>query len=120
MFNLSRFTDKVDPNQGTIDIVISDHNLFFNTTEPLVIDRFVVKDTEFALHRTKDMMLVFSHTNQKHGKRISQLNLQDVGNAQKHKLTLTWSDDEVRLYMGALGTKSGKLIIGDFKKITVP
>ncbi len=111
-----KFNDKINPKQGTIDIT-THYNFFAVDSRIIIIDKFKIQDTVFALYRTTDMMLIFSHTSPNHGQRLSKLNLHDVGNAQKYKVTITWSDDTVILYMGALGVKSGKLIIGDFEKI---
>ena len=117
MSRLSEFKDKINPKQGTIEFNISNENLFSDNSQTKIIDEVLVHDTKFALHRTKDMMLIFSHTSPDHGRRLSKLNLDDVGNAQRYSITFTWSDDKVILYIGAFGVESRGLIIGDFEKI---
>jgi len=105
--------NQVDPNLGTLTFWIMNHNLFSREGEVGLFE-FKVDDIEFLLKRNPKMELIFQHSNSKNGTRISKLDLNKVGDAEKHFVCLTWSDKEVNLSMCAEGKK---LVNGVFEKI---
>lgn len=112
-----KFKDNVNPNVGSFTFKVSNHNLFQPTPGPMNIARTIVKDTEFSLQRESNMMLVFQHVNPTTGTRISRLDINEVGEAKQHVFILTWSEKDIRVYMGMTNPPGRKIVQGDFQKV---
>jgi len=103
----------LNSDKGTMMFWVTNSNLLTKGGE-MTVYQSKVEDTEYLIKRDRDMNLIFQHNSPKYGKRISQLNLNQVEKGKHHIIIFSWSPKEVKLHMAL---KKGKIINGTFKKI---
>ncbi|NMG83273.1 MAG: hypothetical protein GIS02_03585 [Methanosarcinales archaeon] len=103
--------EKVDEKEGTLEFRITKGNLMNTSLENVLFFDIQVRDSRFALHRDKNVDLVFTHWNTKMGIRVAKINIREFSADGGLFIALTWSGKESYLYAGeegGLNLKSSK------------
>jgi len=103
--------DKIDEKEGTLEFRITKGNLMDTSLENVLFFDIQVGESRFALHRDKNLELVFTHWNIKAGIRVAKVNIRGLNADKGLFIALTWSEKESYLYVGeegGLNLKSSK------------
>ncbi|MCL0089771.1 hypothetical protein M1O54_05415 [Dehalococcoidia bacterium] len=95
--------DRIDEKEGTLEFRITDGNLMDTSLENVLLFDVQVGESRFALHRDKNLHLIFTHWNIKTAIRVARVNIREFNADKGLFIALTWSGEENYLYVGEEG-----------------
>ncbi len=113
MYNPLRIpVEQLNEQEGTVEFVVSESNLFDEGTPLIRILEIAKGQTVFILERDSDFNLRFIQSNPSYETKTAKISIRDFHDAPKLFVAFTWSEKENTIYVGDYGSefRNGKSI----------